>query len=93
VLLSVSDCVGIQANVANTANLTIYPNPSNGEFTISADQAIELQITNELGQLVKTISLSNGHNDVKVNNLSNGVYLITGKNDTGSVKQKIVITK
>jgi hypothetical protein len=91
--LRVFTCDGIAINSANTANLSIYPNPNNGEFTISADQAITLQITNELGQQVKTVTLNKNSTDVKINSLPNGVYFITGSNENGSVKQKIVITK
>jgi hypothetical protein len=88
-LLIVSQCVGIPVNIANTANLSIYPNPSTGEFTISADQAITLQIINELGQQVKTITLDK--NNREVNSLPGGVYFITGNNENGSVKEKIII--
>jgi len=91
--LIVAICTGISVNSANTANLSIYPNPNNGEFTISTDQAITLQITNELGQQVKTITLNKNNTDVKISSLPNGVYFITGSNENGSVKQKIVITK
>lgn len=93
VQLFVSNCVGIKTISANTNNLSIYPNPSNGEFTISSDQTITLTIVNELGQHVKVISLTAASHDVKVSDLSNGVYFITGVNANGSVKQKIVIAK
>lgn len=93
VLLRVSACVGIPANVLNTAKLFVYPNPSAGDFTISADQAIDLDITNELGQLVKTISLNNNNTKVNISGLNSGIYFITGKNANSDVKQKIIITK
>lgn len=93
VRVSVSPCTGINTLSANAVNMLIYPNPSNGEFTISADQAITLSVMNELGQQVKTITLGSATPAVKVSNLASGVYFITGANENGSVKQKIVITK
>jgi hypothetical protein len=91
--LKVGVCQGIAVNSADAANLLIYPNPSNGNFTISSDQVITLQITNELGQQVKTVTLNGTDAEVNVSNLAGGVYFITGKNENGSVKQKIVISK
>jgi hypothetical protein len=91
VQLKVTSCVGIEANTLNTANVLIYPNPSNGDFTISTDQAIELTITNGLGQQVRTITLNANTPKATVNNLANGVYFIVGKNENGIVKEKIVI--
>jgi len=89
----VSPCTGIASISANNINVSIYPNPSNGEFTISTDQVITLQITNELGQQVKVVNLNKNATEAKVSNLANGIYFITGKNENGSVKQKIVIAK
>jgi hypothetical protein len=91
--MKVTACVGLSQYAADAIHLSVYPNPSSGEFTISSDQAISLQITNELGQLIRSISISNTEKDVKINNLSTGVYFITGQNANGSVKQKMIITK
>ena len=93
VLLRVSACVGISANALNTANLIIYPNPSAGDFIIITDQAIDLAVTNELGQLVRSVSLNGVDREVRISNLAAGVYFITGKNANGDVKQKIIIVK
>lgn len=88
----VSPCTGIANNTANSASLLIYPNPSTGDFTIKTDQTITLQIVNELGQHVRTITLNSGVSEETVN-LSSGIYFISGSNENGTVKQKIVITK
>lgn len=93
VMLKVSGCVGIATNAASAAGMIIYPNPSNGDFTINTTQAINLQIVNELGQLVKTIYLTEDHKSEVVNNLATGIYFILGKNENGRVSQKIVVTK
>lgn len=93
VFVRVAACVGIATNPADNIHMVVYPNPNNGHFTISSDQAISLQVINELGQLVKTIALTSDNKAVEVSDLSGGIYFITGKNENGSVKQKIVITK
>ena len=92
-MIQVSPCTGIATIAANSANLAIYPNPSTGEITINSDQDITLQITNEIGQLVRTVTLNTTDSSVKINNLANGLYFVTGHNANGSVKQKIIIAK
>ena len=93
VLVRVAGCVGIADHSSNTVNISVYPNPSNGNITISSEQAISLQISNELGQVIKTITLNKTGETVNVSNLADGIYFITGQNANGSVKQKLVITK
>jgi len=93
-VVTVDPCTGI-SNIGSEINgLFVYPNPSKGEFTISSDFDINLSIINNLGQVVKTLSL-NKSNDYKVsiNNLQSGVYFISGEKDGKSVKQKIIISK
>lgn len=91
-LIQVTPCVGI-SGITSTAKLSIYPNPNNGEFVITSNQDIALYIINELGQEVKAIVLNGNNREVKVSNLANGIYFVTGQNADGCVKEKIVITK
>ena len=56
--------------------------------------AIDLLIINELGQTIKTIQLSSANNlQLKVSDLSNGIYFIVGKNKTTNINQKIIVNK
>lgn len=90
--LGVSLCTGISEFSAELAGLTIFPNPSNGEFIIKANQNITLLLINELGQQIKTLSLneSNAHS-VTVNSLSAGIYFLTSTNATQAIRQKIIV--
>lgn len=91
-----SECVpivltGITTNTVNNI-LNIFPNPSNGAFTIQATMPGNYSIVNELGQIVERIQLNTANNyTVFINNLSNGSYYITGLNDNQFVRQKIII--
>src|SRR5690606_11073893 len=90
--VKVNPCVGLDENTANTG-ISIYPNPNKGEFVISSEQAMDLQIINELGQVVKTLHINKNTTEVKLNDLSRGIYFIIGKTENGTVKEKIVIEK
>ncbi len=70
--------------------ISVYPNPSNGEFVISAEKDMSLRVINELGQVIKQIQVSDKSNyKVSISNLSNGIYFIVGD----GVNKKIVLNK
>ncbi len=91
---------GVGINVNNLDNyVTISPNPNNGVFTINiksiAKENYTLSITNVLGQLVYTESLSNNSAEyIKQFDLAKngkGVYFIGLKNNTNQLQKKIVV--
>ncbi|MBA3681704.1 MAG: T9SS type A sorting domain-containing protein [Bacteroidetes bacterium] len=90
---NVSACTGITSVSANPQALTIYPNPNKGDFTISTNSEMNLSIINNLGQLVKNISITAANNyKASVTDLPNGIYFITSS-DNKSIKQKIIVAK
>lgn len=93
VMITVSPCTGIESPVADKAPISIYPNPSNGEFTVTSDQVLELEIVNELGAVVRKISLPSAGHQATVTNLANGIYFIVGKHASGSIREKIVVSR
>ena len=90
---SVAICTGISSAMTNNEQiLSIYPNPNKGDFTVIAGKEMDLLIINNLGQLVKKISITSTDNyRVSVSDMTNGIYFIT--NSDNSIKQKIVVTK
>jgi len=72
---------GISENFISK-NLNIFPNPTNGIFTVSSefDETVTLEILDVLGkQVLKTYSLSKGANQINASELSKGVYLVKFK--------------
>ena len=57
----------------NGVSVSIYPNPAMDIIHIQGADAAEVQIFNSLGQLVKTVR---GMNEVNVNDLASGLYLL-----------------
>jgi hypothetical protein len=77
-----------------TELLSIYPNPSFGEVTFVGAHSGTFYIVNEAGQLVQEITLNNSNNNrVQLNNLAAGTYVVSGQNDYGIVKQRLVVVK
>jgi hypothetical protein len=91
-----SECVlviltGIENHEENNA-LRVFPNPSNGTFTVQAAQAGSYTIVNELGQIVKSFQLTSATNyTTTINDLSNGSYSIISISNNQFIRQKIII--
>jgi hypothetical protein len=65
----------------------VYPNPSHAHITIHANLNLDLNITNEFGQVVKSFTLTEGK--ATIDNLPVGVYFVVSRDQ--SVKKKIII--
>lgn len=91
---NVNACTSL-ASIARVDNIvSVYPNPNSGEFTLSANSDITLSIVNELGQLVKTVTLyENNKRSILLNELASGIYFVVGQNGGQVVREKIIVNK
>jgi|GEM_PF-1036872 len=91
---TVSACSGIGANAVNTNEYTVYPNPNNGSFIITAANDVSLALLNDLGQVIRVFKLdeTNAHS-IHVSDLPAGVYFLNGQNTSQLIRQKVVVTK
>lgn len=84
----VSACTGIKVAEAADA-ISVYPNPSNGSYTIDLPVDAQVEITNQLGQVIYSKSLAQGKNLISINEYAEGVYFlkttIDGKTNTTKV--------
>jgi hypothetical protein len=72
------------------AKMNVFPNPSNGVFTIQLDGEYEVSILNNMGAAVyrKTIS----HKEqLMLRDLSPGIYVIQAKSDQKSAVSRIIV--
>jgi hypothetical protein len=69
----------------------LYPNPNDGNFKIFTNSPAIATINDAAGRFIKTLDLQKGENDIKIQGLAHGIYLISfdvnGKRET---KQFIV---
>jgi hypothetical protein len=90
---------GISTNAANVPSLSVYPNPSKGNFTVSlknyqANNPVEVTVFNFIGQKVKTVTAEGAVNSqifVNTSGLEKGMYIIEVKSGSEVAKTKIQI--
>lgn len=82
---SVSACAGVNELVYGSS-VVIYPNPSNGEFTIKGIEG-KVEIINSIGQTVYTSELNT--DELKVTGLAVGIYYL--KTEKSIIGKKIII--
>lgn len=92
VLMSTSFVLGAK-EVASAKNLSVYPNPSNGQFNIDMPNASNVTVYNVLGSVVYSTKLNAGINTINVNNLSDGVYFVKSTVNGETIVKQIVINK
>jgi hypothetical protein len=90
VQLLVSACTSIKELQAEQ-QLSISPNPNSGQFIITAETTMQIKITDHLGRHIKTIDVKPGKNAYHLNDLSIGVYLLSGEANGRIYKGKMVI--
>jgi hypothetical protein len=82
--------VGIEENVSDF--VTIYPNPTNGVFTVNVSniQATSISVFNTLGEEIYQAKCNGNKTVVDLKNAANGVYFIQVVTDAGILNQRIV---
>jgi PKD repeat protein len=91
------DLVGIEG-IVNNDMISVYPNPSNGEFNISVNNPksdLEINIVNLIGETVTSVEVNNIKSvyNVDMSNFSNGVYFVQVSNGEFTAVKKITLSK
>ena len=89
-------CATTSANESDMANLfSIYPNPAKGMFTVNStfDEAVGIEIFDLSGRLVQQrINLQSGVQQVDINALGTGMYLIRFRAENGqAITKKLIV--
>ena len=91
--VTVSACTGINNVSENIAQFVVYPNPNNGDFTISVtglDKTPSVEIYNAIGKLVYSDVLTTEKNTFNTN-LAAGIYFINViENNKVIASQKLI---
>ena len=91
VQVKTSTCPGYVEFEKNAQSLIqIFPNPNNGQFTVTGSEKAILILVNQLGQQVRKVELNEANNfSSEVNNLNNGIYFISN----GKSNHKIIVNQ
>jgi hypothetical protein len=90
--LGVNLCTGINTVSTKINGLLIYPNPSNGEFTVELNNGASktIQVTDFTGKLVYTNTSSKDKVNVNISHLASGIYYIKIQSNNASEIIKMV---
>lgn len=69
--------------VAN--NIKMYPNPTNGIFTIETQEVSTVDVFDMIGKKVYSNKVSVGSSNIDLSNYTNGIYLLTVTNQKGNL--------
>ena len=73
------------------AGVSVYPNPSNGEFNVSVAENVTVEVFNTNGQIVKRARLNAGVNAMQLN--YSGIYFVRFTAANGQVAIKKVVVR
>jgi hypothetical protein len=95
-LARIDQMVNVNNLTANNKNISVYPNPGNGKFTLNIDEAtydkLDLKVFNCLGQTVDAkINKGTYKTTLDLSDLENGVYFIEIKDEDKTVNTKKVV--
>ncbi len=93
--------VGFSNNLNHKITIEVFPNPSDGNFTLAIDGINSRQCTIEvysiLGQIISTESFytqtSTLRKDVHLNNIADGTYFVKIITDSGYFYKKVIVQK
>ena len=81
------DSTAIEAN--ELAGVSIYPNPTDGEFSVVAPANAQVEIFNAAGVLVKRMVVAEGMAQVRLNN--SGIYFVRVRANGQMAVKKVVV--
>ena len=90
--IKVSLCTGVSEQGAVGTNfVSVFPNPSSGEFTLKAGAATDVQVFDIQGKLLLSIKAHEGSNKIDLGNYAAGEYIL--KASQNGNQQKIILIK
>jgi hypothetical protein len=88
-----SNTSGVANYLSADDNVLVYPNPSNGNFSIKIPKETKsITITNALGELIFTAQINN-QTDLQYDLKDNGLYFIQASTKKKIITPKIIVNK
>ncbi len=87
---TVDACLSLNDVMNNQFITQIYPNPNNGQFVIELTKEMEVEIISSLGQVVMTLKLEKGKNEIEMKEEAKGIYFIQSSHKTSLKPVKLI---
>jgi len=81
---------GIDEDITDK-HFSIYPNPSNGIFTIEGDNIERIEILNNTGQIIYLQNNCSDTNTIEIDNMVSGIYYLRISIDGNPFVQKLIL--
>lgn len=73
------------------STITLYPNPSNDKFTVSAPEKSVISIISPQGNIISEQKTTSENTEINLANHSSGLYLIKITSDNKSITKKVIL--
>lgn len=90
----ITNSLGLDSN--SLTNTTVYPNPTKDYLNIDIPNAIgtsKLKLYDVQGRFVMETSTNTTHEVMNIENLQNGVYMLSIENETNKTVKKVILNK
>jgi PKD repeat protein len=85
---------GLGINESSLVKWNVYPNPSNGNFTVESNSIItKISVKNVIGQNVFTKNVNANNTIISLEDVNNGFYFIELETENGKAVKRIEVTK
>ncbi len=92
--IKLSDLLPLSANKTNIeSNVSIYPNPTDGQLYISNAENSTIYVFNSLGEVITIVENANQFNKIDLSNESKGTYIVKVVTENDVVAKKITLVK
>jgi len=71
--------------------LSYHPNPASDNFIFSTTESGTLTITNQLGQFIEAVSITDNQTQISTRNLLSGIYFLTYQTKRNTITRKLIV--
>ena len=83
--------LSVEKQTPTIKDITIYPNPtSTNSISLNTSKNLDVNIYNVLGQKVLSTSVTAQKNNINIESLKSGVYIIKLKSNSGTITKKLI---
>ena len=83
----------VVTSVAENNGIALYPNPTNGNITIDAQNMSRITVVSVLGQVVYDLEVEGDQQIINMAQFNAGVYMVRIATENGVSTQRVTVVK